>query len=301
MRVSVRREGREGTSKNERRMSIRVGLVGVGEMGSAIGATLRERGARVVTSLEGRSKESVARAERSGIEVVADRRALVRGSEIVLSIVPPGAALAVARELAPALREADTKPVFVDCNAISPATVGAIAECIATSRAPFVDGGIIGGPPRAGYDGPRLYVCGADASRVAGLEEYGLSVPVLDGPVGSASALKMCYASLTKGLMGIGSAMFAEASRHGLEGALDAELAHSQPVLREWLARQVPTIGRKAYRWVAEMEEIASFSCDQPAVEAIYHGLARYYRSVAENGRPRPASHAVVHAEATRR
>jgi 3-hydroxyisobutyrate dehydrogenase-like beta-hydroxyacid dehydrogenase len=280
-------------------MSIRVGLIGAGEMGSAVAARLRARGVRVVTSLEGRSKESAARIERAGVDVVADARAVAQGSAFVLSIVPPGQALAVARAFVPVLYELDAKPVYVDCNAVSPTTLRAIGEVIAASRAPFVDVGIIGGPPKADYDGPRFYASGPHADRFSQLGEYGLSVHVMDGPIGVASALKMCYASLTKGLMGIGSAMLAAASRHGIGDVLDRELAHSQPMLREWLGRQVPTIGGKAYRWVAEMEEIADFSCDQPAVEAIYHGLARYYRSLAENGRARSVSHVASKTELT--
>ena len=37
----------------------------------------------------------------------------------------------------------------------------------------------------------------------------------------------------------------------------------------------------KAYRWVAEMEEIAAFAPADPAAAQIYRGLARLYQRLA--------------------
>jgi 3-hydroxyisobutyrate dehydrogenase-like beta-hydroxyacid dehydrogenase len=260
---------------------MKIALVGIGEMGSAVGARLHERGARVVTSLRGRSAASAERARAAGLEAVEDDRDLLEGAAFVLSIVPPGSALEVARGLHAPLAALDGKPYYVDCNAVAPATAVAIAEALRTSGCETIDAGIVGGPPAAGYDGPRIYASGAAAGALAALEAFGLSVRVLEGGVGTASALKMSYAGITKGLTGIGAAMMLDAARAGVAPALRRELEESQPHVYAWLARQVPRMYPKAYRWVAEMEEIASCSHDDPGTEAIYEGLARLYEQFA--------------------
>jgi hypothetical protein len=91
----------------------------------------------------------------------------------------------------------------------------------------------------------------------------------------------MSYAGITKGLTAIGTAMMLGAIRAGCGDELRTELAESQPQLLAWLARQVPNMYPKAYRWVAEMEEIAAFLEDDPAAPAIYEGIARFYERIA--------------------
>src|SRR6185437_11707652 len=104
---------------------------------------------------------------------------------------PPAEALTLARRLQAALCTVARKPLVIDCNAVNPATVARIAESLAPSAAPFVDGGIIGPPPKLDGKGPRFYLSGAATSRAGILREYGVDIRSLDGPVGAASALKM--------------------------------------------------------------------------------------------------------------
>ena len=128
------------------RDSLTVAIVGTGEMGAAVGRRLHESGARVVTSLAGRSAESVARVRSAGLEIADDDDSLLRGASFVLSIVPPGVAIEVAERLRGPIGRADEPPVFVECNAISPATCRRIRGVLdATTN--FIDAGIIGGPP----------------------------------------------------------------------------------------------------------------------------------------------------------
>ncbi|MGH7905408.1 MAG: DUF1932 domain-containing protein [Candidatus Binataceae bacterium] len=260
-----------------------ISIIGTGEMGSGIGRRLRECGARVRTSLQGRSAASAARVARAGLEVVGNSDELVRGADFVLSIVPPGQAVAAAGNLSGALGRAPAKPMFLECNAIAPATVRRIAEVLTSSGCAFMDAGIIGGPPPADRKtgGPRIYISGPIASEALRLASYGLDIAVLEGPIGAASALKMCYGGVTKGLAAIGAAMIAAGSRNNLAGALYDELASSQPELLKWLSRRIPDMLPKAYRWVAEMEEIADFLGDADKGAAIYTGVAKLYETIA--------------------
>ncbi len=185
--------------------------------------------------------------------------------------MPPGVAVDTAERLAPVLANAAKQPVFVDCNAVNPDTVARIAKVLEPGGALFVDGSIIGAPTS-----PKFYMSGADAARTDVLNRFGLTVRVLDGAVGAASALKMSYAGITKGLTALGAAM-----RNGAADVLMSELAESQPELAAWLGHNVPRMPPKAYRWVAEMEEIAAFIGEDFAEHRIYEGAAGLYARLA--------------------
>jgi putative dehydrogenase len=256
-----------------------VAVIGAGTMGSGVGRRLVERGLRVVAALAGRSEASVQRARAAGMATATDRE--IAEADIILSIVPPGDALAAAQGFAPLLK--GKAAVYVDCNAVSPETATAIGKIIAAAGSPYVDVGIVGGPPRPDGYGPRLYASGPQASRLAALATHGLDLRILDGPIGAASALKMSYAGITKGFTAVGAAMMLAASRAGAADALHQELAASQPALLAWLTRQMPGMYAKAYRWVAEMEEIGQFAGERGSTDAIYQAAARFYESMAQD------------------
>jgi putative dehydrogenase len=249
------------------RDAVTVAIVGAGEMGAAVGRRLREAGAHVVTSVAGRSAESVARVRGAGLEVVDDDDTLVRGADFVLSIVPPGVAVEVAERIRGPLGRARNKPVFVECNAISPATCRRIRDILDATT--FIDAGIIGGPPVAGTQdpakGPRFYIA------------------ILDGPVGAASGLKLSYAGLTKGFTALCATMLGAAEREGLADALRSELARSQPSFLARMDRAVPDMRPKAYRWVAEMQQIAEFVGDAENGATIYEGAAVLFQRIASS------------------
>ena len=188
----------------------------------------------MLTSLAGRSEASAARAREAGLKAVGDDD--IATADIVLSILPPGDAEALAQRLAPALTRSNRKPAYVDCNAINPATVERVAAIVGDTGAPFVDGAIIGPPPR---DDVRtvFYVSGPEAARVAVLRDYGLDVRVLEGPLSAASSLKMSYAGITKGFTALGAAMMLAAERGGATAALQRELRR-EPAGAARLARR---------------------------------------------------------------
>jgi 3-hydroxyisobutyrate dehydrogenase-like beta-hydroxyacid dehydrogenase len=254
-----------------------VAIVAPGNMGAAVGARLTASGLRVLTSLDGRSATTRERAAEAGM--TAASAAEIAGADILLSIVPPGKALGVAEALMPALRASNHKPLFVECNAVSPQTVGRIAAVIAEAGCPFVDGGIMGPPPRVDSKRTRLYVSGPDAAQVGELNKYGLNVRVMGGKVGDASALKLSYAAFNKGVVALGAIAALAAERAGVGDALRAEFAESQPGRLTELTRTIPDMLPKAYRWVAEFEEIAQFTGGSEA--EIFKGIARLYDRVA--------------------
>jgi 3-hydroxyisobutyrate dehydrogenase-like beta-hydroxyacid dehydrogenase len=256
-----------------------VAVVAPGMMGAAVGKRLVDHGVKVLTSLKGRSVGSQERAKAAGMIAVSDEE--IAATDFILSILPPGEAVALAQRFAPVLTASNSKPVFVDCNAVSPRTVDRIAAAVAPTGSPFVDAGIIGAPPKPNDAGPRFYASGKEAPRFARLREFGLDVRVLAGPMSAASALKMSYAGITKGTQALAAAMLLAATRGGTADALSAELNGSQPQMLAWLKRNLSQMPPKAYRWVAEMHEIADFVGEDASAHELYVGAAHFYEQIA--------------------
>ena len=262
-------------------MTPTVAIIAPGNMGSAVGRRLTENKVKVLTSLAGRSEKSAARASAAGMTAVAD--AQLTESDFLLSIVPPGDALALAKRLAGVLTAANKKPIYVECNAVSPQTMNHIANEIAATGCAFVGAGIIGPPPKPGTTNTKFYAAGPAAGLFAKLNDFGLIVRVLDGPLTAACALKMSYAGITKGFTALGAAMMLAATREGSAAALKAELAESRPDLLGYLTRQVPDMYGKAYRWVAELEEISAFVGKDRPEHAMLDAAARLYERIAKD------------------
>jgi len=262
-------------------MTPTVALIAPGNMGAAVAKRLTEHKVTVVTALVGRSETSAKRARDAGMQGVDDRK--LAEADYLLSVVPPGEALTLAKRLAPVLTASNTKPIYVECNAVNPQTVNQIAKVIASTGCAFADAGIIGPPPKPGSTNTKFYASGPHAAEFARLNDFGLIVRVLQGPLTAASALKMSYAGITKGFTALGSAMMLAATRGGSAQALQAELAESQPALLGYLTRQVPSMYSKAYRWVAEMEEISAFVGNDFPEHAMQEAAARLYERLAKD------------------
>jgi 3-hydroxyisobutyrate dehydrogenase-like beta-hydroxyacid dehydrogenase len=250
-----------------------IGLLHPGEMGAALGARLRERGHDVLWLADGRSAATRERAAGAGLRDAGTVDALCEGSDLVLSVCPPHAALDVARAIA------GYDGVFVDANAIAPATVDAVRAVVEGGGGRFVDGGIIGPPPQR--DGTtRLYLSGADAALVAGaFDRTCVEAPVLGPEPGTASALKMAYAAWTKGTAAMLLAIRATARAGGVEDALLAEWERSQPDVPSRLAAAQDAAARKGWRWVGEMEEIAATLAAAGQPEGFHRAAAEVFRS----------------------
>ncbi len=260
-------------------MSPCIAVIGAGAMGSALAARLTGCGARVLTSLTGRSPASRARARDAGMaDAPLDA---IAGADLILSIVPPAAAGSVALELAPSLAESARKAVFVDCNAINPESKRGLQSLVSAAGCSMLDACIIGAPPGSEEADPRLFISGQGACDALILRDLGLDVRVLEGPVGAAAALKMCYAGINKGLTALTAAMLLAAERAGAAQALHEEMADSLPYLLARSRRSIPAMYPKAGRWVAEMREIAGFLEDDEAAAMMFEGAARFFEQRA--------------------
>jgi 3-hydroxyisobutyrate dehydrogenase-like beta-hydroxyacid dehydrogenase len=247
-----------------------VGLLHPGEMGAAVGRCLTGQGHTVLWASAGRSPATAARA--TGFDDVETVAAIAARAEVILCICPPHAAESVAHQVA------GFGGVYVDANAVSPATAREIGAIVADGGATFVDGGIVGGPPVAPGD-TRLYLAGDRADEVASLfKGTALDARVIPGEVGAASALKMSYAAWTKGTAALLLAIRALAQAEGVEDVLLAEWALSQPGLEARSSRAASSAAAKGWRWIAEMEEIAASMTAHDLPSGFHQAAADIYR-----------------------
>lgn len=223
-----------------------LGIIHPGAMGAAIGT---EAGADIRWASKYRSKETRARAESAGFEDVRDFDELVDSCDAIVSICPPDVAL----DVATAVARRRFQGVYVDANAIAPAS----SEYIAGMFDRYVDGALIGPPPTTAGT-TRMYLCGDDADTMATLwKGSNLEVRVLDREIGAASALKMAYAGWTKGSAALLLATRAYAESQGVHAELHEEWDTSIPGLTDRIRRRASGTGSKAWRFAGEMEEIA--------------------------------------------
>lgn len=266
-----------------------VAVISPGSMGAALGRILVTHGLEVTTCVERRSAASEARALAAGMRCVAF--AELAQADIVLAIVPPSVAREVAARIAATASFLTRKPIYVDCNAVAPQTMMQIGALITAAGGRCIDAGIVGGPPGSdGAPAPVLYASGEHAGALAALANRGLDVHILEAPLGSASALKMCIAGLSKGMTALFALSAIGASRAGVADAFREQIGRSHPALLAWTGRQVGSLSRKSYRWVAEMQELAQFLAPTPGARELFAGAADLYAWISQGARPQQAA-----------
>tara|TARA_R110002110_G_scaffold85816_3_gene223664 strand:+ start:41707 stop:42609 length:903 start_codon:yes stop_codon:yes gene_type:complete len=264
-------------------MSIQtIGLVSTGDMGHAVGRTLREGGFTVLTALDGRSERSRGLAAKAGIEDTGDLANLIGRADLLMSVMPPSVAVDFATRCAELMTSTGTTPLFADCNAIAPATSRTIAGIIEATGADYLDAGIIGMPPGR-MNPPRLYISGDRPERLETLARPDMIVRILDGGIGAASAIKMCYAALNKGAMTLETLVLVGAAQLGLADELHRELADAQPQTLARMEGRVPWLAADAKRWSGEMLEIARTFADVGLTPLIHEGAADVFNLLAES------------------
>ncbi|EPS43975.1 hypothetical protein H072_2070 [Dactylellina haptotyla CBS 200.50] len=306
-----------------------VAILAPGEMGTGIGIMLRHHGYTVATQLLGRSEYTVQRARDAQFHCYPSDEDIIAECTYVFSIVPPAEAIATARRIAEAAvsfastalaPEHPPAPLyFLDLNATSPATARAIAALFtgvnlqlqgnpAGRKIVFVDGAIIGGPPKldpssGNWFKPNIMVSGPqrlsltafneldDATTLVETDEDDgeilekiLGLKWVGNEIGQASGVKMCFASLTKGLTALAIESFTTASSLGLLKPLQEQLADKTPLISSFVNNAIVQMPPKAYRWVGEMEEIAeTFYTEAGFEKTIYQGTAEVFRTINED------------------
>jgi 3-hydroxyisobutyrate dehydrogenase-like beta-hydroxyacid dehydrogenase len=257
-----------------------VGVVSPGAMGSALGAALARSGSTVVATLAGRSARTRELAGRAPLTLLPDLREVVAASDVVLSVVPPGSALATARDIASAATAAGHRPLVADLNATSPATVETVAAALRAGGLDLVDGSISGGPPWQG-GATRIYLSGPRAREVADLAIDGVDVRILGAHLGTASALKMSTASVYKGIALLLTHALVTASAYGTVPDVVEDLRRVFPDLADEPEVRLAMAAAKSERYVAEMREIAETQASAGLSPALFEAIAAAYEAIS--------------------
>jgi 3-hydroxyisobutyrate dehydrogenase-like beta-hydroxyacid dehydrogenase len=231
-----------------------VAVLHPGQMGAAVTAELHRRGVEVLWCPTGRSERTSTRARQAGLRSVDDLAELLDRADVVLSICPPS----FAEEVAAAVVEHRFTGVYVDANAISPGRMRRLHLRLEAAGARVIDGALIG-PPPGDTATTRLYLSGdADASAtVAQMFTHTSVEPVyVNAEIGSASGLKMAYASYQKATRALAGVAHALAADLDVTEHLIAEANRNS---RSPLADPdyLPSVAARAWRWAPEMREIA--------------------------------------------
>jgi len=266
-----------------------IGIVSPGDMGQGVAQSIKNSGYAVHTALDGRSARTKALAQAAGLNDCGTMQKVVETCDVVLSILNPAAAVDNARAAAAAMQATGRRCLFVDCNAVAPQTAHEIDAIIRAAGGDCVDAGIIGPPPR-GKASMRMYVSGPQAALLEQLSNTGIKVRVMSERIGDASAIKMCYASYTKGALALGVEMLMTARHLGVDAALDRELQESAAESRQWILSRATMMPPKAHRWVPEMLEIAKTFEGVSLTPRILQGAADMYEMIAQTalGRESP-------------
>ena len=255
-----------------------VAILSPGDMGSNVGRALRENGLEVITCLTDRSQRTRELAESAGIVDVPDFAQMIDRADIVLSVLVPERAVDVARQVAAVIEQSGKPLPFADCNPVAPAVAIEMAKIIDGAGGKYIDGGIIGSPPGRGAP-PRFYASGPHEAILGQLDGRGISVPLMGGEVGRASAIKMCYASLSKGAAALNASALISAMNLGIYDEFINEMESSQQgVLKNM--QGVKGLGAKAFRWIDEMEQISATFGAAGATPHMHKGAADIFRLV---------------------
>lgn len=236
--------------------NFRVGIISAGDMGHAVARELFQRGHTTLTIVENRSDLTKDRASRSNMKVVSGMKQLLDNSDFVFSIMPPDQAYEFAASFVAALKLSRDLPVFVDCNAISPETTLSMNELISGVGGKMIKVGIIGPPP--GMNTPtKFYASGENAILIDFIAGGDIQFVNLGSNLIYASAIKICYAALTKGVMALQSSSLIAAELLGVGTELQDELKDSQNFHWRLIERRVSRLACDAGRWAGEMDQIS--------------------------------------------
>ncbi len=250
---------------------MKIGILHPGDMGASVGCSARRAGNEVHWLSAGRSAKTRERAARAGLIECKRLDEFASCCELIVSVCPPQ----VAGELASTVLGSGFQGLFVEANAISPERTGVIGATFADSDIEFVDGGIVG--PAAWEPGTtRLYLSGAMAGTVAAAFAGGPLEPrVIDDRIGSASAMKMCFAAWNKGRIALAAEVLAAAAHFGVRDSLRSEWGGDTTDARIDTVRR---IADRAWRWDPEMHEIAATLASTGLPDGMHLAAAEIYR-----------------------
>jgi 3-hydroxyisobutyrate dehydrogenase-like beta-hydroxyacid dehydrogenase len=256
-----------------------IGVLHPGAMGAAIGAAVKPVAGAVIWADAGRSHATAKRAELADLVAVPDVAAVARRCRLIISICPPHAALDVAEQVGKALDGVTERPLYLDANAVSPATVRQIAERLGAQH--VLDGAVIG-PPAYRRGQSTLWLSGPHADEVAALfTDSPFEARPINDQLGAASTLKALFALQSKALPTVWLQLADAAERAGVAAQLREQLERTGVDLEQRIAALTARAGSKAWRWAGEMDEAADAMAELGMPDGFSRAAAELYRRMS--------------------
>lgn len=257
-----------------------VGVLFPGDMGAAVASLLQSRGMRVVTTLEGRGDRTARRCQENGLIVLDSFQAVAQQSNIVISLVPPDSAEAVAVRYAGFAAIAPAHPLFVDANSIRPERMTAMARTFEAAGIDFVDASINGLAKNLARAGT-LFLSGVRAEEIADLFGDAMRVKILGAAPGRASAMKMLLGGLSKGMCALFLELAIVAQRTGMLSDLLEATALIYPGMSALADRMLPTYAKHAPRRAVEMGELEAMTRSAGLEPCVIEAIHRLHELLA--------------------
>ena len=260
----------------------KIGITSIGDMGGQVAVRLKACGYEIFTSLEGRSKRTIALSAKAGVTDCGSVEKLVATVDVIISVLDPAHAVTKAREVAAAIKATGKKIIFVNGNAVAPRTALEIDGIIRAAGGACIDGSILRVTTKQGKSELRLYVSGPEASVLTQINDEILKIRVVGEKIGNASALKMCYGAFTKGALALGVELLLASHKLGVAEEVAAEFEDTQPEVYKWILGRTVGMAPKAYRYVPEMLEVATTFEDAGMTRRMLEGAADMFEMLAK-------------------
>ena len=242
--------------------TLRVAMVGYGEVGRIFSAALLQAGVREVKAFDVLitdahwAAEALRRAARDSIHLANDLSDAVADADLVICAVTAAATANAASQIAAVLRSG----CFVlDVNSASPRTRKGCADAVNGAGARYVEAAVMGSVPPRGIRAPML-LGGRHAQALhPALVRLGFDATVGSADYGVVSAIKLCRSVVIKGMEALAIESLLAARRYGVEKEVLDSLEETFPGLdwgkqADYFWRRVVQHGR---RRAEEMREAA--------------------------------------------
>ncbi|HYK95018.1 MAG TPA: DUF1932 domain-containing protein [Candidatus Dormibacteraeota bacterium] len=258
-----------------------VGILYPGELGSAFGTLLLDRGTRVVTTVQGRSDRSAALARETGMTVLESVTDVLKASDMIVSTVPPAVAVSNARRIAARLPVTGRPRVFVDVNSISPATMSAVGAAFEGTGVSVVDASVHG--QAVTLSAATLYLSGPRADDVAATLGNPPRTVILGDELGQASLFKMLLAGVNKGLVALLLELSDLARREGVLDAFWTASRAAYPGVMTPFERLLPSYPTHVRRRADEMGELEATVLDAGGEPLMSRAIRRTFEAAAQS------------------
>jgi 3-hydroxyisobutyrate dehydrogenase-like beta-hydroxyacid dehydrogenase len=259
-----------------------IAIMSPGNMGAAVGKCLGQNGYDVITCLAGRGDFTRNKAEDAGMRDTGSLDALVSEADLVLSVLDPGKAVMVAGEIAQAMRNTGSAPVYADCNATSPQTAVELQGIVEGAGAKFIDVGILGGAPTRRENYPNFCTSGPNAALMDELDGKAVNILNVGPDIGQGSAIKICNGAWNKGAFALYTAVMTAAEHYGFTEHLRPRLPNNQAGTVAKIDAAITRLPSLSGRYIGEMEQIAETFASIGLPSGFHDASAELFRLLNE-------------------